>query len=71
MDVEHEPRSTKIPDRVLSVCGWGVNAHGLGTRFEEERDVCDVSLEYRAVEEEQWRSVWATSFLNVCLFATE
>ena len=26
VDVEHEPRSAKIPDRAFSVCGWGVNA---------------------------------------------
>jgi hypothetical protein len=41
--VEHEPRTVKIPDRVFSVCVWGVNARVLETRFEEERDGCDVS----------------------------
>jgi hypothetical protein len=25
VDVEHEPRSAKIPDRVFSVYGWGIN----------------------------------------------
>jgi hypothetical protein len=45
---------------VFSVCGWEVNERGLETRFEEERDGCDVLLECRVVEEDQWRTVWGT-----------
>ena len=44
---------SQIRDRFFSVCGWGVNARSLETRFEEERDGCDVSLECRVVEEDQ------------------
>jgi hypothetical protein len=36
--VEHEPRDTKIPDRVFSVCVWRVNMSDLETRFEEEKE---------------------------------
>jgi hypothetical protein len=39
VDVEHDLRSSKIPDRVFSVCDWGVNECDLETRFKEGMDV--------------------------------
>ena len=63
-DVEHEPRSAKIPDRVFSVCVWGVNAWDLETRFEEERggwDVSWVTLE-KSMDGSHWPPrVWVDS----------
>ena len=43
VDDDNEPRSSRIPNRMISDCRWEVNERCLETRIEEEGEGCEDS----------------------------